>query len=488
MNTQKKLTALIFTIGLFSAVSGRAQFDPGSGTNSTPSYAPLEVWSFSDSSGWTSDHGYAPLSFTNLDYSYLGDGASLIVDSNFPAWLQYRVYETNGLTNFTVTSGTVMFWFAPNWSSTNEGGLGPQETSRLFEVGSYTPDASVGWWSILLDAGGNNLYFMAQTNDYSSNVITYLSAPVDWTTNYFHFIALTYTPTNTALYIDGGLAATGAGVTNYPSTTVLSNGFFIGSDSSGNNQAHGLFNTLATYSTPLDADTLQNYFNSRFIYYLMNPYNIAAMSAIVPYSSNPAGALPQPSFSPSYFNIVTGAGYLQYLGASATCVTSGNVWMTNTSVSKISQPITFNFDIAGGIYGAMYDVFASPALASPVSSGSWSWLGQGGTCSRYSIPGLPTDGSVFFILGTMADTDGDGLTDAYEKLVSHSNPNVVDTDLSGMPDGWQVLHFGKIGNPNSDPDHDALYNLQEYLYGSDPNTSEGFGVWVSSANATSSLP
>ena len=42
-----------------------------------------------------------------------------------------------------------MFWFAPYWAGTNEGGTGPGQWSRLIEVGSYTPDASYGWWSLI---------------------------------------------------------------------------------------------------------------------------------------------------------------------------------------------------------------------------------------------------------------------------------------------------------------------------------------------------
>ena len=470
---------------LFYALNVVAQLPPGAGggTNSSPTYTPLGVWSFADNYRWTSDKGYAPVSFTNLAYSYLGDGASMVIDTNIPAWLQYNIYETNGLTNLTVNSGTVMLWFAANWSGTNAGGTGPGGYGRLFEVGNYTTNSNYGWWSLYVDPAGTNLYFSTQTNNSSGTYTNFLSAPISWTTNYFHFVALTYSPTNTALYLDGGLAATGAGVTIYPGTNVLAGGFFIGSDSSGNNQAHGLFNTVATYNTPLDANTIQSYFNSAIMYYMINPWNSRAMFSITAYSSNPSGALPQPSSSPSYFNVITGAGYLQYLGASATCVASNQVWMANVSSSKVSQPITFNFDIAGGTYGAMYDVFAEPALTSSLTNGNWTWLGQGGTCSSYSIPGLPTIGNVLFILGIGQDSDGDGLTDAYENLVSHSNPNLPDTDGNGMPDGWQVLHFGGIGNnPNSDPDQDGLYNFQEYLYGTDPKVSEGFSIWTSAVN------
>src|ERR1017187_1216722 len=86
---------------LLCAGSGRAQ-PTSPGTNSGPNYIPLDSWSFYDNTNWTSDNGYAPVSFTNLGYSDLGNGSSLVVDTNVPAWLQYNVYETDGTTNLTV--------------------------------------------------------------------------------------------------------------------------------------------------------------------------------------------------------------------------------------------------------------------------------------------------------------------------------------------------------------------------------------------------
>jgi hypothetical protein len=47
--------------------------------------------------------------------------------------------------------------------------------------------------------------------------------------------------------------------------------------------------------------------------------------------------------------------------------------------------------------------------------------------------------SCFLILGTPQDTDGDGLTDAYEKLVSHTDPNNKYSNLDGLLDSWEVL-------------------------------------------------
>ena len=50
-----------------------------------------------------------------------------------------------------------------------------------------------------------------------------------------------------------------------------------------------------------------------------------------------------------------------------------------------------------------------------------------------------------FNLGTMLDSDGDGLTDAYEYLVSHTNPSIADTDGDGLSDYGELV----LGtNPN----------------------------------------
>ena len=85
---------------------------PSPGTNVIV-YTPLDFTSFSDTNHWTSDLGYAPISFTNLTSSDLGDGSALVVNSTNPAWLQFPVVEANGATNLTVNVGSVMFWYAP---------------------------------------------------------------------------------------------------------------------------------------------------------------------------------------------------------------------------------------------------------------------------------------------------------------------------------------------------------------------------------------
>ena len=406
---------------------------PAPGGNYAPTNTPLGSWTFHDPTNWTSDAGYAQVSFTNLAFSYRGDAQSwsLVLDTNVPAWLVYNVCESDGTTNLTVDSGSVTFWFAPSsWASTNAGGMGPGEAGRLLEVGSYTPDSSYGLWSIYVDEGGNNLYFSAQTNDLSSNLTTYLSFPISWTTNSFHFVALTYSATNTALYLDGTLVTNGAGVTVYPGPDVLANGFVLGADNSGVYESHGMFNTVATYNYPLDSADVQTIYNWYYEFYMINPFNIDMFSIVSAPSSPSTGPTP---------DVITGAGDLQWIGT-ATPVYSTNanvVWITNTTAAMASDgSMNITFTIQGGLPGFNYDVFATGALA-PLTNAVWFWMGQGTNSGRYTLNIISTD--AFLILGTPQDTDGDGLTDAYELLVSHTDPLNARSNLDNILDGWEIL-------------------------------------------------
>jgi hypothetical protein len=473
-----QLFRLIILAILLCSLSGAAGAQvPLPGGKFGPTNAPLDSWSFQDSTNWTSDLGYAPISFTNLNFSYLGDGASLVVDTNIPAWLQYNVYEDDGTTNLTVDVGSVTFWFAGNWSSINDAnsGLGPQEYGRLLEVGGYTPDSSYGWWSIYVDDAGTNLYFSAQTNDGSGNTYT-ISAPIDWTTNYFHFVALTYSSTNVSLYLDGQLATNDpGGLSVWPGNNVLANGFYVGSDSNGVLQAHGLFNTVATYNYPLASNDVQTIFNWNYTYYEILPWNQAMFNIVSAPSSAPNGAVP---------DVIIGPGYLQ-LTNSGTGITSSNVWITNvvaTATGSGTNNMVLTFTIQGGSNGVPYDVFANSVLSFGTNGTPWAWMGQGYHGNTYQLTNLPNT-ACFLILGTPLDSDLDGLTDAYELLVSKTCPTNYSTDGTGMSDGWEILYFGHIYvSPSGDPDGDGLSNYQEFQM-----RSAGYNptVWDSNTNGVS---
>jgi hypothetical protein len=362
-----------------------------------------------------------------LGVSFLSDGTAVVVDdSTNAAWLQYNVWEKDGTTNLTVAVGSVLLWFAPDWSSQSQGGAGPGVWGRLIETGAYTSNANFGWWSWYCDPPGSNIFFSAQ--DGLGDQTNYLSARISWTSNQFHFVALTYSSTNTALYIDGSLVTNGPGVAIYPSPEVLSNGLWLGSDSTGTNQCHGIISDVSTYNYPLDAGTINGTFVLNEVFYLPE---MASMACIIQAPSTPE--------TTPIFDAISGAGDLvanstNYSG----CVTSNNVWITNTTATVTTNGTVISFTIAGGSPGLAYDVFATPALTQPLTNGIWTWMGQGYQCVNYSLQAL-TNSAVFLLLGTPQDSDNDGLTDAYKLLVLHMSTNNPDVSGDGMLNGWKVL-------------------------------------------------
>ena len=360
------------------------------------------------------------------------DSDSLVVDTNLPAWLRFNVTETN-LTNLTVNVGSVVFWFASgSWASTNAGGTGPGEYGRLFEAGAYTTNSSFGWWSIFVDPAGANLYFAAQTNDLSSNLTTYISYPISWTTNYFHFVALTYSPTNTALYLDGVLATNGPGVTVYPGADALTNGFYIGSDSNGVYQAHGLFNTVQTYGYPLNSNDVQQLYDWYYPYYIISPYNTTMFAATSPgstalYGNNLALTPPNISSNLASMFVINSAADIEYELQSKTNLTQAN-WQSE-----------------GFILGSELTNWTPASIAQS---------------------GRPT---LFLRLRSWVSSDG-----------------------SGIPDWWELLYFGTTGiDPNAqDAAGDGWTIYQKFQMGLNPNVfytppaPSAFSVFYNSLNGT----
>ena len=396
-----------------------------------------------------------------------------------PAWLQYNVYEADGTTNLTVDVGSVTFWFAPDWSSTNDtnGGLGPQEYGRLLEVGGYTPDSSYGWWSIYVDDGGTNLYFSAQTNDGSGNTYT-LSAPIDWTTNYFHFIALTYSSTNVSLYLDGQLATNDpGGLSVWPGNDVLANGFYFGSDSNGVLQAHGLFNTVATYNYPLDSNDVQTHLQLGL--HLLRDQSVEPGHVLTLFprrrprtNGADAGRNHRAGLSATGW---FGDGHHQFKCLDYECRGHGNRERHEQYGPEIYHSGWLRNNVP-------YDVFANSVLSFGTNGIPWAWMGQGYHGNTYQLTNLPNT-ACFLILGTPLDSDSTVSLTPTKLLVSKTNPTNYSTDGTGMSDGWEILYFGHIYvDPKRDPDGDGLSNYQEFQM-----RSAGYNptVWDSNTNAVS---
>lgn len=225
-----------------------------SGPNSTTvivnEFVPLGHWTFNDTNTWIGEEGQLPLTAANVTGVPSWSGNAVLVDGASPARITYHVVETNGHANINCQTGSVLFWFRPDWSSTNAGGTGPGTCGRLIEIGDYNPAFTNGGWALCLNPDGTQLLFGTSTNGVG---MTNLAAVISWHSNEWHQIALTYSPTGSALFVDGQLLANGSGVTCFPNADEQTNGFRLGSDRNGNNRAGGAFDELETFNYPLDA-------------------------------------------------------------------------------------------------------------------------------------------------------------------------------------------------------------------------------------------
>src|ERR1041384_2613245 len=250
-----------------------------------------------------------------------------------------------------------------------------------------------------------------------------LTAPLAWgTTNGWHHMALTYSATNTSLYLDGSLVTNGSPVTVWPNSTVQANGFTIGSDGgTGIAQVHGIIDEISTYNFEVDSGTVGGAYLNGQMALIMNPLNIPT------FTSAPSSPTTYPTF-----NAITGNGNLTRVTNTLDCVTNANIWLTNISATPFGTngAMSLTFSIAGGSNGVPYDVFATSFLQNGTNT-QWAWIGQGYQCTTYTLTNLASR-TAFLILGFPTDSDQDGLTDAYEILVSHTDPTKPDTVGDGM--------------------------------------------------------
>ena len=458
------------TVASVSTGWGQSPPIPGVPTNT-----PLASWSFSDTTNWTSDQGALPIGFTNINWTALGEGEALVVATNVPAWLNFNVVEPGtGATNLVLDApGSLSFWYAGCWASTNGG---PGQWAALMTVGEWEPDALSGFWGLAVDPPGSNLWFLAQDGAGDSYG---LSTPISWTTNYFHFIVLTYSATNVSIYLDGQLATNDpGGLSIWPGPTAVSGGIYFGSDTNGLMQANGLFNGVATFDYPLCSNDVETIFNWNYWQYMINPDN-SAMGNIVSAPSSPSPV-------PSNYDIIT--GFLQPVG-SVSAINSSNLWITNVVASVVgtgSNNMQLQFTIQGGYDGLPYDTFVNSMLDfSSDTNKSWAWMGQGFHGNTYVITNLPNR-ACFLVLGTPQDSDGDGLTDAYERLVCKTNPYNADTSGDGISDSDKILQglnpLGSYPQWKMDSDGDGLPDAYESA------NASAFGLSPTTAEAPPGLP
>ena len=97
--------------------------------------------------------------------------------------------------------------------------------------------------------------------------------------------------------------------------------------------------------------------------------------------------------------------------------------------------------------------------------------------------------------GNPLDFNGDGIPDYLEDSNGDGIYDAGDLgnwlslfDSYGVPYAWYSQNGLNPLSATQDPDLDGLLNYQEYLYGSNPDVSEGFGIWLGEPNGTTGIP
>lgn len=234
--------------------------NPNDGSDAKP--VSLGYWQFNDTS-WLGDGGQTPMASSVLESlaNQIGwSGNTLGVQGASPASLKYRDVETGGAANINLRRGTLSFWFQPNWTSSSVGsGTGPGQIARLIESGN-TVNTADGWWSVSISASGEHLLFESQIGG-PGNRIIYFSSPISWVARQWHQITLAYSQTETKLYIDGQLMASGVGIQSYPTSAARgADGFSIGSNRSGGERSMGQFDELQTFNHVLPSESVTELF------------------------------------------------------------------------------------------------------------------------------------------------------------------------------------------------------------------------------------
>lgn len=327
--------------------------------------------------------------------------------------------------NVATDAGAIGFWFKPDWTSAAAGGGGPGYAARLVELVAVGDKQTVVGWSLQTSAEGSALVLVG-----AGGMETLLKAEIGWTAGEWHWVVLNYGP-KTELWLDGVLAAEGLGTVALPPKVA---GLVLGSSVLGSEMAGGEFEDVYAFRRPLTERQVGFYYQGMKKRSLLGPISAAEEAAR-------AAARAKWKAAREALGLADGGGGVQMLrlvGGTSECITNSPLYITNTvCVFDTNASWTVQFDVQGTNSPA--DIFTTTTLSgNSITNSQWTWLERGPSCSTYQYTNQAASQS-YYILGTMLDSDGDGLTDAFEKLVSKTNPALWDTDGDGISDRDEVV-------------------------------------------------
>ena len=357
-----------------------------------------------------------------------------------------------GQLNVACDFGSLGFWFKPYWSSSvvkpgNEPGV-PARLLDLVVVGAQ--DAAVGW-SLQTSADGNAIYLLngespspqpsPRSDGARENEV--LSADIAWSAGEWHWVLLNYGEKGTALYVDEAWVAEGDATMALPPKLT---GLVLGSSLIGDESAQGEFEDFYCYRKQMTA--LQPGFGYAGVkkHTLLGAISAEEVAALAKRRAE-RKALKE---AQALLEEESGGGMMmRMMTTTVDCVTNSPLYITNTvCVFDTNTAWTVQFDVQGtnSLGGSsLVEIYTTTNLAgNNITNANWLFLESGTSCATYQYTNQFGSQS-FYILGDgTIDPDGDGLSTAYERLVTRTNPNLWDTDGDGMSDGWEV-------NNGSDP-------------------------------------
>ncbi|MDW8308768.1 MAG: LamG-like jellyroll fold domain-containing protein, partial [Verrucomicrobiales bacterium] len=313
----------------------------------------------------------------------------------------------NGQTN-VAAAGALRFWLRPYWSSA-PAGQGPGERVCLVELLAAEKGLALSLWRLEVCARGEVLALVRQ-GDKGDEVL--IRVPIDWRAGEWHQVAINYDPKATRLFVDGQAVGDGAGVATAPPGVLW---LVWGSNADGKQAAEGELDELYTFAGPLEVGLQYSTLRERAA---LGPVSEAEERRLAEFAEAEAKRAWAESDRGEEF------GRMRILGGTAECFTNVPVYLTNiVALFQTNAGWTVQFDVQGGPVGAYWDLFVTTNLgANHLTNAQWFWLERGPSCSTYQYTNQFGERS-FYIVGRTNDTDGGGLPDAYERLVTHTDPN-----------------------------------------------------------------
>ena len=483
MKTLTKSVVYLLSTALFLAIAQLATAKPRPAGPPYPEKN-LNAWRF-DNTNLLTGAGTTYLAQQNARLAESWSGYALNMNGKSTELFLAPMVGSNGRTNLSAKCGSIRMWFRPDWTSGSLGGKGPGSAGRLFEMGAWSDKTAVGWWSLQFNSSGNTLSLVAQSGN---DRLELLKTSIRWQSGQWHQVTLSYSARGSWLFVDGHLVDHDDAVALLPLASYRGTlGFSLGSDVRGSNLAQGQIDEVTTFGQVQTADSILYNYNAYADTAALGPITADEEAARAQWlaslraartsgtlSATTLSANSSPALMSAMLSVPTpGGGGGSGGGTNSTPPYTPAYSMPGLKLMVLgASGSNVTLRVADGTNGVVYDLYrATNLVGTTLTNAAWTWLGLVTNNQTIVLPGQPGP-NAFYVLGTPQDSDADGLTDAFESLITHTAKNSWDSDGDGMSDGWEWENFGNFTQTGTqDFDQDGYNNLYEFLAGTDPNTA-----------------